>query len=90
MSVCLLVHWFTCPWPALGRWPRGPSPASHRMIPVASIPISEHRCSHGRREGGRIVEQTLARSALLLLPLGRSIALLSCELEWCKYEGDGI
>ena len=41
-------------------------------------------CSHGRREGGRIVEQTLARSALLLLPLGRSIALLSCELEWCK------
>ena len=64
-SSCIgsLVH-----GPSPARWPRGPSPASHRMIPVASIPISEHRCSHGRREGGRIVEQTLARSALSFSP----------------------
>ena len=63
MSVCL-VHWFTCPWPLApspARWPRGPSPASHRMIPVASIPISEHRCSHGRREAASLNKPSLAR-----------------------------
>ena len=64
MSVCL-VHWFTCPWPLApspARLPRGPSPASHRMIPVASIPISEHpAATAGGREAASLNKPSLAR-----------------------------
>ena len=66
-----------------------PWPPSASVARIASHDSGRFRSHLGASlqpwpEGGRIVEQTLARSALLLLPLGRSIALLSCELEWCK------